>query len=239
MLTSAAVAQECSNGTIRGAYAYSIDGTATIDGKTITNSEVGRIVFDGGGKFTARAASTTNGVTSIGDATGEYLLGSDCTMTGKTPEGLQFDGVVVNAGSDFFIMVREPGATRSGGGSKIEGQGACSPASLKASYGYFAEGSLTADGAVIGIGELGVLKFDGTGGVTGVYSASAAGVVERKTYDGKYEVAQDCTANAKFTINGAEYVMNLVVANSGNTFAFSIAGGGSVLTGQGARQFPQ
>ncbi len=233
------IAQVCSNSTLNGAYAYATDSIATVGGKTITNSQVGRIVFDGAGKFTVRAAVTSGGTTDVGSTSGEYLLGSDCTMTGKTAEGLEFDGVVVNAGSDFFIMVREPGVTSSGGGTKIENQGACSAATLDGSFGYFAEGTITSDAGVSGLGELGVLQFDGRGGVTGVYSASLGGLVERKTYNGKYEVGQDCTANAQFTISGANYLMNFTIASTGNTFVFSIAGGGAVLTGQGSRIFPR
>jgi hypothetical protein len=184
VIGSLAMGQDCSNATLRGAYAYASDGTATDDGKTFTNSEVGRVVFDGAGKLTARVASTTNGVTTVADAAGEYLIGSDCTMTGRTPDGLEFDGVVVNSGADFFIMLREPGLTRSGAGTKIEATGACSTATLNSSFGYFAEGTLTVDGTVIGLGELGILKFDGAGGVTGVYSTSSKGLVERKTFSG-------------------------------------------------------
>ena len=239
VIGSLAMGQDCSNATLRGAYAYASDGTATDDGKTFTNSEVGRVVFDGAGKLTARVASTTNGVTTVADAAGEYLIGSDCTMTGRTPDGLEFDGVVVNSGADFFIMLREPGLTRSGAGTKIEATGACSTATLNSSFGYFAEGTLTVDGTVIGLGELGLLKFDGAGGVTGVYSASSKGLVERKTFTGRYEVAGDCTATATFKIDGVDYLMNYVVASSGNAFALSISGGGSVLTGQGARQVPR
>ena len=238
-VASTAVAQQCSNATLTGAFAYTTDTTATVEGKTATNSQVGRVVFDGKGKFTVRVASTTAAEVTVGEASGDYLVGSDCTMTGKTAEGLEFDGVVVNGGSDFYIMTREPGITSAGGGTKIDAQGTCSAATLSGSFGYFTQGTLTVESALVSLGELGVLNFDGRGTATGTYSASSGGLVERKSYDGKYEVGGDCTGNAKFTINGAAYIMNFTVASSGNAFGLSIGGGGSVLTGQATRLFPK
>jgi hypothetical protein len=237
LAASAAFGQTCSNATLKGAYSYAIDGTATIEGKTIVNSEVGRLTFDGAGKFTAAAASTTNGVIAIGEASGDYAIGADCTMTGKTAEGLEFDAVVVNDGSDVAIMVRETGVTRAGTATKVDALGACSAATLNGSYGYGAQGSITANGAVISLGEIGILKFDGSSAVSGTYSASTAGVVERKDYSGTYEIAANCTGNAKFSIGGVDYVMNFVLTQNGNGYNYSIVGGGSVLTGSGARMF--
>ena len=236
-IASSVFAQQCSNASLTGSYSYAIDGAATIEGKTIINSEVGRIQFDGAGKFTASAASTTNGVVDIGQATGDYAIGTDCTMTGKTAEGLEFDGVVVNDGSDFAIMIRETGITRSGTGTKIEALGACSVSSLSGLYGYGGQGSITANGTVVSLGEIGVLTFDGKGAVSGTYSASTAGVVERRDYKGTYEIGTACTGNAKFSVNGADYVMNFVISQSGNGYNYSVTGAGLVLTGSGARMF--
>lgn len=237
VLSASAFSQECSNSTLKGPYAYSVDVVTTVDGKTFTNSDVGRINFDGAGKYTVRVASTVNGSTSIGDGSGEYLIGSDCTMTGKG-DGIEFDGVVVNAGSDFAFVVRETGLSRSGSGTKIEGL-ACSAANMAGSFGYSGEGSASADGRVFSLSEIGVLTFTAAGRITGVYSASSGGLVERREVSGTFEVASDCTANATYKVGGSDYVMNFVVANSNNTFYYSETGDGTTMTGVAARLFPK
>ncbi len=236
----AALGQQCSNATLRGAYAYSLDAIATVDGKTVTDAQIGRVVFDGNGKFTGVAASTVNNVISVGDFAGEYLVGSDCTMTGKsTPAGVDFDAVVANGGADFLLVAREAGITRSGGGSRIESQTVCSTAALSGAYSYQGDGALTGNGSVISISEIGTMAFDGRGGLKGVYSASAGGLVERSEYTGKYEVAADCTGNATFTVGGEGYVMNFIVESLANSLLFSETGGGITLNGGAARQFPR
>ena len=237
---ASSVAQECSNATLKGAYAYAIDGIVSVDGKTVTNSDVGRIVFDGSGKFTGKAAFTVNGATTIGDFAGQYLLGSDCTMTGKSdPDGVDFDAVVINAGSDFLLVVREPGFTRSGGGSRIEPQTVCSMAGLNSAFGYQGDGSIMSDGKAISLAEIGTLVFNGSGQVKGIYSASLGGLVERREYAGTYKVNADCTASATFKIGDTDYIMNFVVANLGNSLLYSTSGGGITLTGSASRQFPR
>lgn len=219
---------QCGNSTLMGAYAYSVDVITTVDGKTVTNSDVGRIVFDGAGRYTARVASTVNGETTIGEASGEYLVGSDCTMTGKG-EGIEFDGVVVNQGSDFAIIVREPGLSRSGSGTRIEGQ-TCSAAAIAGAYGYSGQGSTSADGRVFSLSEVGILTFSDDK-ITGVYSASSGGIVERREFSGTVVVNADCTATAEYKVGDVNYVMNFVIASGTNTFYYSETGGGSTITG--------
>jgi len=237
VLSASAFSQQCDNSTLRGAYAYSVDVIATVDGKTVTNSDVGRIVFDGAGKYNVHAASTTNGTTTVGDGSGEYLIGTDCTMTGKG-DGVEFDGVVVNGGSDFAIVVREPGLSRSGNGTKIEGQ-SCSAASIAGSFGYSGEGSASADGRVFSLSEVGIVTFTAAGRITGVYSASSGGIVERREISGTFEIGSDCTGNASYKVGGTDYLMNFVAASSNNTFYYSETGAGTTMTGVGARVFPK
>jgi hypothetical protein len=227
---------QCSNSTLMGAYAYSVDVVTTVDGKTVTNSDVGRLVFDGAGRYTVRVASTVNGETTIGEGAGEYLLGSDCTMTGKG-DGVEFDGVVVNGGSDFAIIVREPGLSRSGSGTRIEGQ-ACSAEAIAGAFGYAGQGSTSADGRVFSLSEVGVLTFSGDT-VAGVYSASSGGLVERREFSGTFAVNADCTGTAEYKVGETAYVMNFVVASQTNTLYYSESGSGSTITGVAGRISPK
>ncbi|MBL8227771.1 MAG: hypothetical protein JNL98_04815 [Bryobacterales bacterium] len=236
-LATNAFSQDCGNATLRGAYAYTVDVITTVDGKTFTNSDVGRIVFDGAGKLTFRAASTVNGSTTIIEGAGEYLVGTDCTMTGKA-EGVEFDGVVVGAGSDFAIVVREPGLSRAGNGTKIEGQ-TCSASAVAGAFGYQGQGSFSEGGRVFSLSEVGVITFASSGRITGVYSASSGGQVERREISGTFEIGSDCTGNATYKIGDTNYLMNFVVASSGNTFYYSETSGGSTITGAGGRVNPR
>lgn len=230
------IAQQCSNSTLRGAYAYAVDVITTLDGKSFTNSDVGRVVFDGAGKYTAKIASTVNGSTLIGEGSGEYLVGVDCTVTGKG-DGIEFDAVVVNNGSDFMIVIREPGLSRAGNGTRIEGQ-ACNASTLSGSYGYQGQGSTSADGRVFSLSEVGVLDF-GSGRMTGVYSASSGGQVERREISGTFDLNTDCTGTATYQAGGVNYVMNFVVATAGNTIYYSETGAGTTITGVASRVTPR
>jgi hypothetical protein len=93
-------AQECSNATLTGPFGYTIKGTVTTEGnRFITNSEVGRVVFDGKGAFTGVAAVTSGGAATVGEFKGEIQVGTDCTATGKV--------VYPNVTLDFDIGDRQ------------------------------------------------------------------------------------------------------------------------------------
>ncbi len=140
------------------------------------------------------AAFTVNDATTVSDFAGEYLLGVDCTMTGKSvPAAVEFDGVVIDGGTGF----------------RIEAETACSTGLLKGAYSFQGGGSITAEGKVLSISEIGSMNFNGA----------------------------RCTANATFRIGDADYVMNFVVASLGNSLLFSTTGGGITITGGVARQF--
>lgn len=240
-LSSVAFGQ-CTNASLSGAYAYAASGKTTAAGKLTNNSEVGRIVFDGNGGLTGLAARTVNGATATGTFSGSYAVGADCTGTGKmvVAEGtLDFDVVVVNAGSDFAFVLRDPVYTEAGNGTKIEAQGKCNAATLSGTYGYQGTGDITLDGKTHSLVEIGIMSFDGAGSVTATYSAAAAGAVERLTFTGKYELGEDCTANFSFTVAGSNYVTNFVVANGGNSLYYSEVGPATAITGSGVRTNPK
>ena len=232
--------QECSNASLSGPYAYAAHGTVTVNSRTITNSEVGRLVFDGKGAITGVAAVTSTGTTVVGDFTGTYAVGSDCTVTGKTTFAgvtTDFDAVVVSGGGDFVFVNRDGTSTLAGAGTKIEAQGACSAATLSGAYGYQGDGSVMLENRVLSLAEVGVFTFNGRGGVTGVYSASAAGLVERMTFSGAYEIADNCTGNIQFKVGEASYVTNFAVASGGNVLLYSEVGPTTVITGNAGRTF--
>ena len=81
---------------------------------------------------------------------------------------------------------------------------------MKSAYSFQGDGSITLEGKVLSISEIGSMDLNGAG----------------------------CTANATFRIGEADYVMNFVVANLGKSRLFSTTGGGNfTITVGAARQF--
>ena len=77
-------------------------------------------------------------------------------MTGKSvPAAVEFHGVVIDGGA----------------GSRIEAETACSTGLLKGAYSFQGDGSITLEGKVLSISEIGSMDLNGA----------------------------DCTANATFT----------------------------------------
>ena len=94
------------------------------------------------------AAFTVNDATTVCDFAGEYLLGVDCTMTGKSvPAAVEFDGVVIDGGT----------------GSRIEADTDCSTGLLKGAYSLQGDGFITAEGKFLSISEIGSMDINGAG----------------------------------------------------------------------------
>ncbi len=237
------MAQECSNASLTGAYGYTVSGTVTTEGnKFIRNSEVGRVVFDGKGGLTAVAAITSGGKVEVGELKGEVAVGVDCTATGKLVypgATLEFDMVVANAGSDFAIVVRSEQATLSGTGTKVESQGACTKESLKGTIAYQGEGTVGIDGKAVSQAEIGVVTFDGSGGVSGVLSNIAGGQSNRTEFKGVYDVTDICFGSFGYKVGDDTYQTNFMLTNNGNNMLYSEFGPRYVVTGWGARTFPK
>ncbi len=239
LFSAAAFAQECSTASLTGSYGYTINGTITnAADKLVTSSQVGRITFDGKGAYSGVGVSTSGAKAEIGEFTGVIQIGSDCTAVAKTGIGADatnFDLVVVNNGSDFAIVVRAGDATLAGSGSKIEGQGTCSPASLTGTFGYQGEGVVAVDGKGKSTAEIGILTFDGKGEVKGTFSAISGGQSVRQSFTGVYALGDICYGSAAYNVGGSDYEMNFMVVNSGNQILYSELSSGYVVTGAGVR----
>jgi hypothetical protein len=84
----------------------------------------------------------------------------------------------------------------------------CNNANIKGAYGHLANASLPTDGGEAGpvsstpLVTVGLLTFDGKGGITGSASGVKAGVTTPVTVTGSYSVGDDCT----LTINADLFV---------------------------------
>ncbi len=240
VLASAGVyAQECSNASLTGAFGYTLSGTVTNgDGKLVRSSQVGRIVFDGKGAYTGVAAVSLQTTVEVSEFSGQISIGADCTATAKTGTGADatdLDLIVVNDGNDFSAVVRAGDATLVGVGTKVEGKGTCSLATLNGTYGYQGEGVAAINGKSVSTAEIGILTFDGKEGVTGTFSAIGGGQMNRQSFTGTYALSDICFGSAAYKVGDVTYQMNFMVTGGGNQLLYSELAAGAVTTGSGAR----
>jgi hypothetical protein len=240
LLFAAASFAQCSSTSLVGAYGYTIDGTITnADNRLLTASQIGRITFNGTGGYTGVAISTTGGKAEVSEYSGVIEVLADCTAVGKTGTGAgatDFDLVVTDSGNSFVLVIRAGDATLSGNGAKIDNQGSCSNSSLNGVYGYQGDGTIAVDGKGRSFAEIGLLTFNGSGGMTGTYSFVGAGTAERKSFTGGvYALGDVCYAAGGYTIDGVTYEMNIFVVGSGNNFYYQEIAPGYVASGFGSR----
>ncbi len=231
---------QCSATSLVGAYGYTIDGTITnADNRLVTASQIGRIQFNGAGGYTGVSIFTTGGKAEVSEYTGVIQVLEDCTAVGKTGTGAaatDFDLVVTDSGNSFALVIRAGDATLSGNGSKIDNQGTCSNSSLSGAYGYQGNGTIAVDGKGRSFAEIGLLTFNGSGGVTGTYSFVGAGTAERRSFTGGvYALGDICCAAAVYKVDGVDYEMNIFVVGGGNGFYYQEIAPGYVASGIGAR----
>lgn len=235
-------AQTCNTATLTGTYGFSVSGTAANDNNVpVTVSEVGALTLDGKGAFSGFGALTSGGKVDVIKFDGQIAIGADCTATGKfvlAGASLDFDLVAMSGGADFSLVIRAPGSTLSGYGTKVEGN--CSAASLTGNYGYQGNGVVGVNGRAVSLAEIGVLAFDGKGGFTGTYSIIGGGEQARQSISGVYEVVPEaCFATAAYKVGADTYQFNIIITNRGNQILYSEFASAYVATGSGARLFPQ
>lgn len=108
--------QFCTNRSLRGAFGFSAQGV-TLEGSSVPAELQGSFAssgfanFDGAGNLTLTATTSLNGVIQGPTAVkGTYQVNGDCTFDAKTVNGTTFHGVIVNGGTELFILQTTPGA---------------------------------------------------------------------------------------------------------------------------------
>jgi len=109
-------ASSCSNGTIRGSYAFTIHGHVFLpNGSTLLIDGLAKTTFDGNGNLTQLDAIAVNGNVAPGWAsnTGTYSVNPDCTGTFTVTNGNQppvhLQMIVAQSGNTIHDMVIDPG----------------------------------------------------------------------------------------------------------------------------------
>jgi len=112
--------EQCSNETLKGAYAFAESGSAYGPGGEVGDvAAYGRIVFDGRGNDTETSQASFNGFQNADTQTGTYSTNPDCTGSAVSthhPSGTvdTVDFVMVEGGTEAKFIVTSPGAVFAG-----------------------------------------------------------------------------------------------------------------------------
>jgi hypothetical protein len=147
LIANPAYAVNCNNATLTGSYGVitalglSTPGPAkTINlSQDIPSAVVGVVTFDGTGSFTDVHTFVLNGVIFPGlSRPGTYTVNSDCTGSMSNDHGVNFNIVIVSAGTEIFGIVTNPGRHRNVRRQEAIGDLSESKhaASLAKDYGY-------------------------------------------------------------------------------------------------------
>ena len=108
----------------------------------------------------------------------------------------------------------------------------CSVARLRGSFGFTTTGSIVAAGPVGLVADVGVLVFDGFGGVSQTETLSLNGVITQRSSQGEYFDDGDCTGDMSITLPppAGLSTSHFVIVDEGKEMRFIVTGAGRVLT---------
>jgi hypothetical protein len=116
---------------------------------------------------------------------------------------------------------------------------ACSLDTLRGSFGVTTTGFIVAFGPVGPVADVGVITFDGNGGVSQTTTVSLNGIIiPSRTSSGSYVVNSDCTGSQSLQLPppaGASN-SNFVIVDHGRELRLINTGNGRVLAGNAKRQ---
>jgi len=125
--------------------------------------------------------------------------------------------------------------------AKSEGD-PCSVSTLNGSFGVATSGSIVAFGPIGPVAEVGVIKFDGAGGVSQTTTVSLNGTIipNRSSVSGSYEVNPDCTGDLSVELPAPGGTItstsHFVIVDHGMEIRLINTGAGRVLLGKARKQ---
>jgi len=119
----------------------------------------------------------------------------------------------------------------------------CSLKTVNGSYGISTTGWIVSAGPIGPVADVGVITFDGNGGVSQTTTVSLNGMIvpTRTSLSGSYEVnSEDCTGSINLTLPGPTgpitSTSHMVIVNHGKELRTIVTGTGRVLAGTAERQ---
>jgi hypothetical protein len=128
--------------------------------------------------------------------------------------------------------IQTASTARAEGGRDEHHAAGCSVARLKGSFGFTTTGSILFAGPVGLVADVGVLTFDGVGGVSQTETLSLNGTPGERSSQGIYSVDRDCTGDMtiNFSAPAGESKSYFVIVDEGKELRFIVTGPGRVLT---------
>lgn len=110
------------------------------------------------------------------------------------------------------------------------GDDECTQESLERSYGYFFNGPRLGVGPQVAVG---LILFDGAGGLTAQDTLNTNGMISRRTGAGSYTVNPNCFGSATLDgdFAGLTFDFMIVPGTDGREFSFVITNAGTIQTG--------
>jgi hypothetical protein len=190
----------------------------------------GLVHFDGAGRFSGSATSSFNGTIFPFEAIGSYTVTPDCFIS-TFEEVLQipFEGYVSKTRNTIYLFQPQEGAITTNTLHRLH-RSSCGDADLQGSWVIQTSGSNVATGARLV--ELGRLRFDGAGGLTGEVGTNINGVTSAYALSGAYRVEANCTLSLSWTDeNGAVSRAFGAFLDDGGQFEFLYSNDGLVVSG--------
>jgi hypothetical protein len=148
-------------------------------------------------------------------------------------------GIHLLHGSQFSVEPTANAAAQEDDDSSVL---ACSPETIRGSYGISTTGSIVFAGPVGPVADVGVITFDGNGGASQTTTVSLSGTIipNRTSLSGSYVVNPDCTGDISLTLPGPAgpitSTSHMVIVNHGKELRTIVTGAGRVLSGTAERQ---
>jgi len=221
----------CSSADLQGDFSTQPIGILSFGPFAGPFSAGGVVHFDGVGRFSGFATSSFNGTIFPFDAFGTYSVTADCFIS-TFEETLQipFEGYVSKSKNEVYLFQPQEGAITTNTLHRLD-LSSCRNSDLRDSWVFQASGTNVAAGARAV--QLGRLRFDGEGNVTGTAGSVVNGAYSRSyAVSGTYSVQKGCTLTLSLTDeNGVpSHIFGAFYAD-GSEFAFIYTDDGTVIPG--------
>jgi len=221
----------CTNADLRGDFSTQPKGILTLGPFAGPFSAAGVIRFDGEGRFEGVATSSFNGTVIFPfEATGSYTVTPDCLVsTFEETLRIAFEGYVSKSRNDVFLFQPQDSTITTNTLHRLH-ISACRDADLRDNWVIQASGNnIITSGS---FAQIGTLRFDGEGNVTGTTGSSVNGLIARNTLSGTYSVREDCNFSARLTDeNGVVSHLFGTLFDDGSQFIFIYSDDGAVIPG--------
>jgi hypothetical protein len=112
----------------------------------------------------------------------------------------------------------------------------CDAAGIAGTFGYSYKGAFVEGNGLGRVAAIGLLTFDGRGGLTGSETNAASGRVARRKFTGTYKVNADCTGTAVAATAPEPLQLEYVILDNGNELQLTVANDGHATLGSAKRK---